>query len=221
MKYPILLVLLLTITNVSFCQVTVTGRAGVTISHMQRPKPEGIVVRQDNQVVHIGYHAGASVALPVSKNLSVQTGLFYTQKGLRDTTHVPSWNFGLPAYYKGYGYHFHYLELPVLIKATLSDYIHLGVGPSLSYLVHVDAFFDEKKVSNSDTHLSKMDYGIIGELNFAKKRFEMGARYCYSLSSVRYERMGSNDPEFYNPYVAETIGKSKSVQFYIGYALVK
>ncbi|ANE51304.1 porin family protein [Flavisolibacter tropicus] len=221
MKYPIVLVLLLTITNVSFCQLTVTARAGINISHMQRPKPEGVAVRQDNQVVHIGYHAGASVALPVSKNLSIQTGLFYSLKGLRDTTHLSSWSLGGPAYYKGYGYNFHYLELPVLIKAKLSDYIHLGVGPSLSYLVQVDEFLDEKKIGKRDLQLSKMDYGIVGELSYTKKRFEMGARYSYSLSSVRYERIGSNDPEFYNPYVEESIGKNRSVQFYVGYALIK
>ena len=212
MKHISMLLFVITISIMSFGQLVIKPKAGMNISQMQTQKTD--FSWQDNQVPKVRFHVGLALEYPIFNQIKVQAELLYTQKGLKDTSHIPSRFLGSPAH-KGYGYNFHYLEVPVLIRFPFSSGFHLGVGPSIAYLLKTDNILGGEKVNSQDLTFTKFDYGINGDLSFSFKQLEIGARYNHSFATLKYSST-SNDPELFLPN-NEVIGKNRVFQLYFGY----
>ena len=143
MKYLMNLILVLGISHFSYSQATIKIKGAAVVSHLSRPPSNS----SGAQVPKIGFQTGAAFMFS-HKKISLQAELLYTLKGLRDTTYiysvVPTGN-GYP-YYRGYGYNFHYIELPIILRLPFVDGVNLGIGPSVAYLLHSDKILDGRKM---------------------------------------------------------------------------
>ena len=214
MKYIIASSIFLCCSFFSFGQVSIKPKAGVNITRMERPKAD--FWWQDNQVSKVRLHAGVALEFPVYNKITLQAEVLYTQKGLEDTSHISSMFLNGNPYYKGYGYRLHYMELPVLFRVPFVNGIRLGVGPSISYLLAANYMLEGKKVRDMGASFSKLDYGLIGDLSYQFKNVEIGARYNYSLGTVKF--VGEYDPEF-DTGGNKPLGKNRAFQFYLGYVI--
>ena len=103
------------------------------------------------------------------------------------------------------------------MRYSYSERVHLGMGPSISYLVHVNNILDGKR-SNSKSTFTKLDFGFNGDIAYSLSKFEVGARYYYGVRTIRYS--GPDDPEF-NIAINEALGKNRSIQIYLCYVFEK
>jgi hypothetical protein len=221
MKTIFTFIALVFIFSSSYSQISIKPKAGIAFTTFQRPTD--IFYSDRNQVPKLRFHGGIALELPFRKNLLLQTELLYTVKGLWDTTRVYS-SRSIPGstlpYYKGYGYNFHYIELPVLARIPF-DRFHIGAGTSIAYLLGADKVLGTTKTvektpfGDRKLKYSRIDLSLNGELTGSIKSFELGLRYSYSLTTVK--RLKDSDPEFY--ISDEKLGKNRSLQIYLAYTI--
>lgn len=201
-----------------FCgeaQYIIKPKLGLSLSRIKAPiDPYSY---QNNQISKIGLQAGAGIEYELNTFFTTEVDLLYTQKGLRDTTHIRSMM--RDSYYKGYTYRFHYVELPILLHFKVDKHFKLGAGPSLAYLLKAQYFLGGEKKNNSSIDYSNFDFGLVADASWTVKRFEGGARFTYGQSTVNFAAK-TFDPEF--PSASKgSIGKNRTFQFYLNYLIKK
>jgi hypothetical protein len=138
-----------------------------------------------------GFYAGVNTSIPLSKSVSVQPGLYYTQKGytLQGDFAVKGLEFlGANASARLQN---DYIDIPVLIKANIEGLQIFG-GPQISYLassklkVNASALgFDVfDRTMDSKEQFNEWDMGLVGGLGYEFKNFNVSASYNYGLSKV-------------------------------------
>lgn len=196
-------------------QYVIKPKLGFTLSRIKEPPPDLNYFYQPScQVLKLGLQGGAGIEYDLNSFFSAEADLLYTQKGLKDTTHLPSSTFF--GYEKGFRYRFHYVELPLLFHFKADQHLKLGAGPSLSYLFKAEYFYGNKKKNNSNIDYSNWDFGLVADASWTVKRFEAGARFTYGISKTNCVR-AYDDPELSTP--VGVIGKNRSFQFYINYLI--
>ena len=201
---------------VARAQYVIKPKLGFTLSRIKEPAHDPNYFYQPSyQVLKIGLQAGAGIEYGLNSFFTAEADILYTQKGLKDTTHLPSLTF-FGSYEKGFRYRFHYIELPVLLHFKVDQHLKLGAGPSLSYLFKAEYFYGNKKKKNSNMDYSNWDFGLVGDASWTVKRFEAGARLTYGISKIN---LRSSDPEF-STTVGAT-GKNRTFQFYLNYLIKK
>jgi hypothetical protein len=197
-------------------QYVIKPKLGMSISRMKQPPPDfwGYSSHQANK---IGFQTGVGIEYDLNPFFSVESGLLYTQKGLKDTT-TRGGRF-LNSYDKGYTYRLHYVEVPLFLHFKVDNHLKLGTGASISYLVRVQYFLGGEKKNNSNIDYSNFDFGLLADASWTVKRWEAGARFTYGISQVKSTRK-TYDPEFPTEN-AGVIGKNKTFQFYINYLIKK
>jgi hypothetical protein len=132
----------------------------------------------------VGWNAGIYAKLPVTRGISIQPELLYTDKGAKE-------NYNNFIEGKGeYRFNLNYIELPVLAVFNVAKNFNLHVGPYISYLASVnikDANSDGtlnnvKDLNAEDFH--RLDYGVAGGLGVDVANFTIGARYQYGLHEI-------------------------------------
>lgn len=139
-----------------------------------------------------GFFAGAYAGIPIDNILSIEPGVYYSQKGyeLRGALNVKGMEF-LGANAKA-SIQSQYIDVPLLLKANIGG-LQLFAGPQLSYLVKSDLrttggllginLFNSKL--DATGQFNRWDAALTGGIGY---RFANGlnftASYDYGLSKV-------------------------------------
>ncbi len=143
MKRQTLLILSVLFTTFAFAQTTPAFgvRAGVSYAGVRGDAIDNLnkildftggAIKPSNTT---GFFAGAYVSLPITDVISVEPGLYYSQKGyeLNGALNLKGVDFlGASAKAK---LQLQYIDVPVLVKANLGG-LQLFAGPQVSYLAH-------------------------------------------------------------------------------------
>ena len=139
-----------------------------------------------------GYFAGGYISLPISKNILIEPGLYYTQKGyeLKGALNIKGLDF-LGANAKSQ-LQSQYLDIPLLIKADLGG-LQLFAGPQFSYLMnanlHTTAGALGFNLLNNNTdataQFNRWDAGVTAGIGYQFiNGLNLSASYDYGLSKI-------------------------------------
>lgn len=218
MKSQFLLLALLIFSTVTFAQTTPSFgiRAGVTSSGMRGDAINNLdkmldfaagMITTNNRT---GFFAGGYASIPFGDVISLEPGLYYSQKGyeLKGALNVKGLDFlGANAKAK---LNSQYIDLPLLLKANLNG-LQLFAGPQVSYLMQSDlkttaGVFGfnllNKKMDASD-QFNKWDAAVTGGVGYKfANGVNISASYDYGLSRVD----ANNSLNSYNHAVKVGIG---------------
>ena len=139
-----------------------------------------------------GFFAGGYAAIPMSKNISIEPGLYYTQKGyeLKGALTIKGLGF-LGANAKSQ-LQLQYLDIPILLKADFAG-LQLFAGPQFSYLMnanlHSTAGVLGFNILNNNTdairQFNRWDAGVTGGVGYQfTNGINLSAAYDYGLSKI-------------------------------------
>jgi len=141
----------------------------------------------DDENVLMGFNIGLFAELPITSRLALQPEVSFTTKGAE----LQYDN----AFAQGTGkFRLNYLEVPLLLKANLTENFNVHFGPYAAFLVDSkitnessDGSYNfEDNIDEDD--LNKFDYGLAAGIGFDFDSFGIGARYNYGLNTVGKER---------------------------------
>jgi hypothetical protein len=200
MKTKFLLALSLLFTGVMYAQVSPSFgiRAGVSSAAMKGDAVNSLknVLDVTNGIIstsnRTGFYAGAYSNIPLSEIVSIEPGLYYSQKGyeLKGAFSMKGLSF-LEANARA-KLNAGYIDLPVAIKADISGF-QVFAGPQVSYLLNADlratgGVFGINLLNtktNVTQQFNRWDAGLTGGIGY---RFGNGlnvtAAYDYGLSKV-------------------------------------
>jgi len=220
MKYNFTLaVFSLLIISSAKAQVRYGVQAGVNIANWQ-----GDALNSLNDVVDLskgfistksrtGFHIGGYANIPITKTISFQPSLQYSQKGyaMKGDLKIDALKFlGINASAK---IEADYFDMPLLIKAVVAKGLSIYAGPQISYLAKTNLHINtsvlgisllNKKLDLTD-NFNRMDVGIVGGLGYQfDNGFNLKAGYDYGLS-----KLDKNDNfKAYNRVVKLSLGFS-------------
>jgi len=200
MKKLLLLTTCIALSYIGFAQVkpVININAGVSSSSIKGETTSQLnnLLEYTNGMVttknHTGFYAGASAGIPLSKTISIEPGLYYTQKGyeLNGDLNIKSISF-LGANAKA-TLQSNYIDIPVLLKANING-LQLFVGPQLSYLTKsnlnakagVFGFSLLNKTWDVTNQFNRWDMGVTGGIGYQLPN-GLGIRVSYDrgLSKV-------------------------------------
>ncbi|MFT3979410.1 MAG: porin family protein [Ferruginibacter sp.] len=200
MKKQILLAAITTLSLGAFAQTPTIGvEAGLSSSGVRGEAADnlnnlldfadGMLTTHDRT----GFYVGLNTSIPVSKTVSIQPGLYYTQKGyeLRGDFAIKGLEF-LGANAKARLQN-DYIDIPILIKADVADGLQLFGGPQISYLsssklkVNADVlgFSVFNETMDAKEQFNQWDMGLVGGVGYEfKNGFNINASYNYGLSKI-------------------------------------
>lgn len=138
--YTLAAILLIALTNAN-AQTQFGVRAGLNQSSLKGDAVksfEDLVSMTDGYITtsgKTGFHAGVFAEVPLGGSISLQPGIYYSQKGyqLKGTIAADKLDFlNATATAKLQS---HYIDVPVYLKANLGSGFHIYAGPQISYLV--------------------------------------------------------------------------------------
>jgi len=141
---------------------------------------------------HLGIFAGVNASIPVSELVSIEPGLFYTEKGyqLKGGLNLKGLDFlGVNAQAKLTS---HYVDVPVLLKLNFNG-LQVFAGPQISYLAKADlrttagalGFNVLDKTMDATDQFNRWDAGMTGGIGYKfPNGFNVSASYDYGLSKV-------------------------------------
>jgi hypothetical protein len=200
MKKQILLFASIAISAISFAQSKPSFgiRVGVTSSTMQGDAVNNLqdLLDYTNGSIttssHTGFFAGANASIPVSDLVSIEPGLYYSQKGydMKGELNLKGVEFlGINAKGKLTS---HYVDLPLLLKLNFNGF-QVFAGPQISYLTKADLrttagalgfnMFD--KTMDATDQFNRWDAGVTGGIGYKfANGFNISASYDYGLAKV-------------------------------------
>jgi hypothetical protein len=140
----------------------------------------------------LGFFAGVNANIPVSELVSIEPGLFYTQKGyqLKGELGLKGLDFlGVNAQAKLSS---HYVDLPVLLKLNFNG-LQIFAGPQISYLAKADlrttagalGFNVLDKTMDATGQFNRWDAAITGGVGYQfGNGFTVSGSYDHGLSKL-------------------------------------
>lgn len=139
-----------------------------------------------------GFFAGGNVSIPVSENISIEPGLYYTQKGyeMRGDLQWKAVDFLSAAATAKLDAQ--YVDLPLLLKANFGGF-QVFAGPQVSYLVNADLKTKAgilginllNKNWDVTNEYNRWDAGVTGGIGYQfKNGVNLSAAYDHGLSRV-------------------------------------
>ena len=140
-----------------------------------------------------GFYAGGFVEMPLGGKISLQPGVYYSQKGyaLKGSLTGDKLDFlGVSARAELQS---HYIDIPLLIKAEIARGLQVYAGPQLSYLVKNNLKMDAGLLgfsllkTNMDVtdNFNKADIGLTGGASYTfDNGFSINAGYVHGLSRL-------------------------------------
>ncbi len=200
MKKQILLILSIFISAFTFSQTTPAFgvRAGLTYAGVRGAAADNLsklldltggAIRSSNTT---GFFAGAYASLPLGGNISLEPGLYYSQKGyeLNGSLNLKGVDFlGASAKAK---LQLQYIDLPVLLKANLGG-LQLFAGPQFSYLAHASLRTTAgvlginllNKTIDATSQFNPWDVAVTGGIGYQLiNGVSLTASYDYGLSKM-------------------------------------
>lgn len=140
-----------------------------------------------------GIYAGGFLEMPLGGKISLQPGVYYSQKGyaLKGSLTGDKFNFlGVNARAELQS---HYIDIPLVVKAEIAKGLHVYAGPQLSYLVKNNLRMDAVLLgfsllkTNMDVtdNFNRADIGITGGASYTfDNGFSVNAGYDHGLSRL-------------------------------------
>lgn len=204
MKKHILLSVCIAVSSLAFAQTKPSFgvRAGLSSAGMRGDAVNSLKSTLDftNGKIstndHLGFFAGGYANIPVSNILSLEPGLYYSQKGyeLKGTFSLKGLNF-LGANAKA-NLNQQYIDIPVLLKANFNG-LQVFAGPQVSYLLQSDLKTTAgalginllNKHIDASSQFNRWDAGVTGGIGYQfTNGFNVMAAYDYGLSRVDANR---------------------------------
>jgi hypothetical protein len=200
MKKQILLFASVAISAISFAQSKPSFgiRAGITSSSIKGDAVNSLqnLLDYTNGAIttsaHTGFFAGANASIPISDLVSVEPGLYYSEKGyeMKGELDMKGIEFlGANAKAKLIS---HYVDLPLLLKLNFNG-LQLFAGPQVSYLAKADlrttagalGFNVLDKTMDATDQFNRWDAGVTGGIGYQfPNGFNISASYNHGLSKV-------------------------------------
>lgn len=199
MKQKILLLAITTFSLGAFAQTPVIGvEAGLSSFGMRGDAVNNLkdlldftdgMVKTQNRT---GFYAGVNTSIPLGAGVSLEPGIYYTQKGYEmvgDFAIKGAEFLGANAKAKLQN---DYIDVPVLIKADLGGLQVFG-GPQISYLASsklrttasVLGFNLLNETLDAKDQFNSWDMGLMGGVGYQfKNGFNVNASYNYGLGKV-------------------------------------
>jgi hypothetical protein len=150
---------------------------------------DGMVTTQNRT----GFFAGVAVGIPLNEKITLEPGIFYSQKGyeLRGELGINGVEFlGANARARLQS---DYIDVPVLLKANLGGGLKIFAGPQISYLANsnlktsagilgINLFNNTLDASNQ---FNKWDMGLTGGVSYEfKNGFSVSGAYDHGLTRI-------------------------------------
>ncbi|MDB5199775.1 MAG: hypothetical protein JWO92_1738 [Chitinophagaceae bacterium] len=200
MKKQFLFALSIFISTISFAQVKPTFgvRAGVLSSGIRGEASSNLdnLISFANGMIttnnRTGFFAGAYASISMDNTISIEPGLFYSQKGYElngDLTIKGAGFLGANAKAKLQS---EYIDIPVVLKANISGF-QLFAGPQFSYLMKANLNTTAGLLgfnllnNNMDVtqQFNRWDMGITGGIGYKLSNgININASYDYGLSKL-------------------------------------
>jgi hypothetical protein len=197
MKKQFLLFAFVAFCSTSFAQSTTTFgvKAGISSAGLKGDAAESLnnLLDFSNGMIttsnRTGFFAGGFANIPLGGNISVEPGLYYTQKGyqMKGSLNVKGLDFlGANA---TANLNSQYLDIPLLLKANF-DGLQVFVGPQISYLLQSDLKLKAGVLgfnllnTNMDatSQFNRWDAGVTGGVGYQfKNGLNLNASYDYGL----------------------------------------
>lgn len=141
---------------------------------------------------HTGFFAGANASIPVSDLVSIEPGIYYTQKGyeMNGQLNLKGADFlGANAKAKLTS---HYVDVPLLLKLNFNGF-QVFAGPQVSYLAKADlkttagvlGFNLLNKTMDATNQFNRWDAGVTGGIGYQfANGVNVSASYDHGLSKV-------------------------------------
>ena len=140
----------------------------------------------DDENKLLGFNVGIFAELPVNSMISLQPELLLTTKGAENTYN----NVFADGATK---FRLTYVEVPLLLKANITNNFNIHFGPYAAYLVNAKITDVSSNGTTStqelnEDDLNRFDLGVAAGLGFQFGGFGIGARYNYGLTTVGKEQ---------------------------------
>jgi len=154
-------------------------KGGVNFSNMY-------VKDVDDENMLVGFNLGLYANMPLSNNVALQPEFNFTTKG-SEITYNNIFDSGVRKFTLSY------LEVPVLVKANITNNFNLHFGPYFAFLVNskiknVSADGSSTFTDLDEDDFNRFDFGLSGGLGFDFKDIGIGLRYNYGLTTVGKEQ---------------------------------
>lgn len=197
--YTLLAVLFFTGAGSIYAQTHIGFGAGITQSSWK-----GAAVNSFNDLIDLGngmvttqsktgFYAGGFVEMPLGGAISLSPGVYYSQKGYRMTGSIEGKNISFLNAGAKAEVQSHYIDVPLLIKATVAPGFQIYAGPQLSYLAKSDLKVDAgvlgislfKRSMDITDQFSKTDWALTGGASYTfNNGFFINAGYDHGLGRV-------------------------------------
>jgi hypothetical protein len=188
-------------------ETTLTPKFGIKVG----PNFTNLYIDDINdEQMKVGINAGFYAKIPISKGVSFQPELLYSNKGTRANYD----NFILGE--GEYRFNLHYLELPLLFSFNVAKNFNIHAGGYAAYMlaadikdVNKDGTIQEIDQLNAD-NFNRFDAGLVGGLGFDIQNVTIGARY--NLGLVKVGESGTITGQLANN------AKNSAISLYVGLA---
>jgi len=201
MKKQLLSLLALAITATSFAQLTPTFgiRGGLSSASMRGESVDNlksILEFADGNIStnnRTGFFVGGYASIPVDKMISIEPGLYYSQKGyeLKGGFSVKGAEF-INANAKAQ-LQSEYIDMPLLLKADIGGGLKVFAGPQFSYLMKANLRTTAgvlginllNNTLDATEQFNRWDMGVTGGIGYQfANGLNISAAYDYGLSKV-------------------------------------
>ena len=200
MKKQFLVTLTLFISVISFAQVTPKFgvRAGILSSGIRGEASNNLdnLLNFSNGAIttsdRTGFYAGGYASIPVSDMISLEPGLYYSQKGYNIVGSIDIKGVGFLGANAKAQLQSTYIDIPVLLKANISS-LQIFAGPQFSYLtkanLHATASVLGFNLLNSNldatAQFNRWDAAVTGGIGYKfSNGMNITASYDYGLSKL-------------------------------------
>ncbi|MBL7697923.1 MAG: PorT family protein [Chitinophagaceae bacterium] len=139
------------------------------------------------------FYAGGFMEMPLGEKISLQPGVYYSQKGYALKGNLVSDKFDFLGVNAKAELQSHYIDVPLVIKAEIAKGFQVYAGPQLSYLVknnlHMDAGLLGFSVVNTNMDVTEQfnraDIALTGGASYTfDNGFFINAGYDHGLSRL-------------------------------------
>jgi hypothetical protein len=200
MKNTILLIAAITVSTISFSQEKPSFgiRAGFSSAGMRGDAVnnfKNLLEFTDGMITtsnHSGFFAGGYASIPVGDIVSIEPGLYYTQKGYEVRGELQGKGVEFLGVNANAKLNTNYIEMPVLIKANISGF-QVFAGPQVSYLASADlrttagvlGFNLLNTKMDATDKFNRWDLGLTGGVGYQfSNGVNLMASYDHGLSRV-------------------------------------
>lgn len=140
-----------------------------------------------------GLYVGGFIEMPLGDAISIQPGVYYSQKGYALKGNLTPDKFDFLGVNAKAELQSHYIDIPVLFKAEVAKGLQVYAGPQVSYLVksnlRMDAGLFGISLLNTKmdvtNNFNKADFGVVGGASYTfDNGFSINAGYDHGLSRL-------------------------------------